>query len=82
MIRLVRLADGRASVDSSGHAGGRGAYICQTPGCLESALKRGALARALRGPVTVGEETLAFLQARVRRGSGEPERLPAKGKRG
>ena len=70
LIRLVRLPDGRASVDSSGRGGGRGAYLCPTPECLESALKRGKLAQAFRGPVAVGEETLTFLRIRIGVGSG------------
>lgn len=65
LIRLVRLPDGQAAVDSSGSGPGRGAYVCPTPGCLETALKRGRLARALRGQVAVGEEALALLRIRI-----------------
>lgn len=71
LIRLVRLPDGRVSVDSSGRGSGRGAYVCPTPGCLEAALKRGRLAQALRGPAAVGDETLALL--RIRTGEAAPE---------
>lgn len=65
LIRLVRLPNGRASVDSSGRGGGRGAYVCPTPDCLEAALKRGRLAQALRDPAVVEDETLALLRIRT-----------------
>jgi len=71
LIRLVRLPDGRASVDSSGRGGGRGAYVCPTRGCLEAALKRGRLAQALHGPAAVEDEILALL--RIRTGEAAPE---------
>lgn len=71
LIRLVRLPDGRVSVDSSGRGSGRGAYVCPTPGCLEAALKRGRLAQALRGPAAMEDETLALL--RIRTGEAAPE---------
>ena len=48
--RLVRLvADGRGGVVVTlRRASGRGAYLCPSPGCLEAALRRKVLARALR----------------------------------
>jgi predicted RNA-binding protein YlxR (DUF448 family) len=65
LIRLVRLTDGRLFADSTGCAAGRGAYLCPTPACLEAVLKRGTLARILRGPVLVGDDTLAFLRTQI-----------------
>lgn len=48
LVRLVRDANGRVLVDSSGRLHGRGAYLCQTPQCWDVALRRRALERALR----------------------------------
>ncbi len=50
----------RAVVDSAGTLPGRGAYLCRAsdraqpdPDCLELALRRGGIARALRRPVAL-----------------------------
>jgi uncharacterized protein len=59
LVRLVRLADGSAAVDRSGHATGRGAYVHADAGCIEIARKRKALERALKTPV--GPEVWAEL---------------------
>ncbi len=48
LIRLVRVADGRVEVDTSGRKAGRGAYLCNTPECWEVGLKRGRLEHVLR----------------------------------
>ncbi len=48
MVRVVRRADGQVSVDATGKAPGRGAYIHQRRSCWQSALKSGHLAHALR----------------------------------
>ena len=45
--RLVRAADGVVSVDPTGRAAGRGAYVCSAE-CLASACKAKKLDRALR----------------------------------
>jgi predicted RNA-binding protein YlxR (DUF448 family) len=63
---LVRIAvareeghRGRAILDPTGRMPGRGAYLCRGPSgeapatdCLELAMRRGGLARALRQPVS------------------------------
>ena len=48
LVRIARTPDGRVVLDRTGRAGGRGAYLCPDPTCLAKALKKGALARALR----------------------------------
>ena len=40
LIRIVRSPEGAVSVDESGKASGRGAYLCKSPGCIEIAIKR------------------------------------------
>ena len=46
LVRIARSPEGTVSVDLSGKAPGRGAYVCG-PGCLDTALGRGRLARSL-----------------------------------
>ena len=52
LIRLVRIADGRVEVDTSGKKAGRGAYLCRAPGCWETGLKGRQLERVLRTTLT------------------------------
>ncbi len=47
LIRVVKSPDGTVSVDPGGKKSGRGAYICATLRCLETAKKQRSLARAL-----------------------------------
>ena len=37
--------------DETGRAAGRGAYICRTEACLDKAIAKGALSRALKTPL-------------------------------
>jgi hypothetical protein len=54
LIRVVRSVSG-AIVDPSGTAPGRGAYVHMSGPCVERAIERDALARALRMGLAVGE---------------------------
>ena len=47
LIRVVRGTDGSVSLDFSGKAAGRGAYICHKSECLKKAQKSKALDRSL-----------------------------------
>lgn len=47
LLRIVRSPEGIVSVDLSGRANGRGAYLAKTKEALEVAMKKGALTRAL-----------------------------------
>jgi predicted RNA-binding protein YlxR (DUF448 family) len=47
-VRLVRMPDGTVTVDPTGRLAGRGAYVCRTEACLNNAIAKGALSRALR----------------------------------
>lgn len=46
LIRIVKDKDGNISIDKTGKANGRGAYICNNVECLEKAIKSKRLARA------------------------------------
>ena len=47
LVRLV-ARDGRVVVDTATRLPGRGAWIHPDPGCVETAIRRNALGRALR----------------------------------
>ena len=67
MIRITRTGDGIISVDPTGSAPGRGAYVCCDDTCIERACRSGSLSRALRGgrvPDGLREELLAMTKGR------------------
>ena len=47
LLRIVRSPEGTVSLDSTGKAQGRGAYICRSGECLKRAAKSRAAERAL-----------------------------------
>lgn len=49
MIRISSLKSGEIKVNAKE---GRGAYICNDKKCLETAMKKGGIARALRCQIT------------------------------
>ncbi len=54
MLRIVRGAE-RVTVDASGSAPGRGAWVHREGDCIDRALGKGGLARALRTGLGAGE---------------------------
>ena len=51
LLRVVRTPDGRIEIDEGGRQAGRGAYLCREGECRATALKRGALGKALASPI-------------------------------
>ncbi|MDQ3938392.1 MAG: YlxR family protein [Chloroflexota bacterium] len=51
LMRIVRAPDGTVSVDPTGRAAGRGAYLCADPSCWPAALKKSSIERALSAPL-------------------------------
>jgi predicted RNA-binding protein YlxR (DUF448 family) len=49
--RIVRTPTGEVIADETGRAAGRGAYICRTEACLDKAIAKGTLSRALKTPL-------------------------------
>lgn len=47
LVRIVRSPEGQVSIDLTGKANGRGAYLLKTLEALEIARKKGSLNRAL-----------------------------------
>ena len=60
-IRIVRDAEGHVTIDPSGRANGRGAYLHPDRVCWERALKGGTLTNALK--VTPVKEDVEALRA-------------------
>ncbi len=48
LLRIVKGPDGRVECDVTGKHAGRGAYLCPTMSCFETAWKKRSLDRALR----------------------------------
>jgi len=53
-MRIVRTPGGDVVPDETGRGAGRGAYVCRTGDCLDIAIKKGALSRALKTPLPEG----------------------------
>ena len=68
LIRVVRSAEGKVSLDFSGKAPGRGAYVCPDPACLKKACKVKALERAFDTavPQSVYDALSAEMEAQTR----------------
>ena len=66
LLRVARTPDG-VRTDPEAVAPGRGAYVHRDPGCIEAALRRGALARALR--MGLDQEELARLRTLIEEAS-------------
>lgn len=52
MVRIVLTPEGELQIDRSGRANGRGAYLCDDPACLETAVKRKSFSRAFHAQVS------------------------------
>ena len=51
LVRVVRSKDGEFSVDMTGKKSGRGAYICHSKECIESARKSRQLEKSFKSNV-------------------------------
>ena len=67
LIRIVRDATGRLSVDLRGKAPGRGAYLCPDDACLARGITEGSLERALE--VTIDDATKLRLRDELAAGA-------------
>ena len=63
LIRIVMNKEGNISIDKTGKANGRGAYICPDVKCLEKAMKSKGLERTLKAKVP--EEVYEQLKAEL-----------------
>jgi hypothetical protein len=60
LVRVVRTPTGDVHVDVTGKVSGRGAYVCPTTGCVESAVSERRLEHALE--VRLPEQAIAALR--------------------
>jgi predicted RNA-binding protein YlxR (DUF448 family) len=72
--RIVRSPAGTVAYDPTGKAAGRGAYLCGQPDCLELAVRRRSIQRALKVTDTVAANAaVEALRNRMSSGSaGQP----------
>jgi uncharacterized protein len=54
--RIVRSPSGKVAYDPTGTAAGRGAYLCGQPACLDTAVRRRSIQRALKVTDTVAAD--------------------------
>src|SRR5215510_8276753 len=72
LLRFVCTSQGEVILDASGHASGRGMYVCCDVICLRNVLKPAKLTLALKRPVivpdfdTVYQEVMRLLYKRLR----------------
>lgn len=64
LLRIVKNKEGQVSLDTTGRANGRGAYLKKDEAILEKAIKSKALERALGCPIDseVYEQIRAFIK--------------------
>lgn len=63
LIRIVRSPEGTVSLDFTGKAGGRGAYICKKAACFRKARKQNRIKSALE--VEIPESVLQALEEEI-----------------
>ena len=51
LLRVVRTPAGDVRLDPTGRLNGRGAYLDRDPACIDLALERGLLGKALETPI-------------------------------
>lgn len=64
--RVVKTKDGDVSLDKTGRAAGRGAYICKSAACLKKAAKAHRLEAAFQ--MQIPQEVYASLEAAMAEG--------------
>ena len=52
LVRIVKNKDGQISLDRTGKAEGRGAYICDCAECLEKVIKSKRLEKVLESQIS------------------------------
>ena len=80
LIRVVRGTDGTVSLDFSGKAPGRGAYLCPDPECLKKAIRSKALSRSLE--TEIPQEVYDRLEKEMEQQNGSSAELSGPGPEG
>lgn len=63
LVRVVASKEGDVSLDLSGKANGRGAYLCPNPECFAKAKKKNAFARNLN--ISVKEQDVLLIEEKI-----------------
>ena len=63
LIRIVKNKEGEISLDKTGKAQGRGAYLCDREECLQKSRKSNALSRSFK--INVPQETYEALERQL-----------------
>lgn len=63
LIRVIRNETGEVLLDDTHRKNGRGAYLCRSLSCLETAQKRRALDRALK--CTAGPDIYGLIREKI-----------------
>lgn len=66
LVRIVAGREGGISLDPTGKAAGRGAYLCRDTACLAKAVKEKRLERALKSRIP--PETVSMLEQMLTEG--------------
>ncbi len=66
LVRIVAGREGGISLDPTGKAAGRGAYLCRDTACLAKAVKEKRLERALKSRIPT--ETVTMLERMLTEG--------------
>jgi predicted RNA-binding protein YlxR (DUF448 family) len=64
VIRRPEKSGGGIAIDPTGKAGGRGAYVCAAPECIEKAIKQKRFERSLKAtnvPATLADDLKALV---------------------
>lgn len=51
MLRVIKTQENTVEIDVTGKKNGRGAYVCYSETCLETAYKKKGLERSLKMPI-------------------------------
>ncbi len=68
LVRLAHSKDGQVSLDRTGKAPGRGAYLCHSAACLTKARKKRSLERAFG--TAIPEEVYQKLESELEAADG------------
>lgn len=70
LTRIVRLPDGKVSIDPRGRLSGRGAYICSNPDCWQACLTGNRLDYVLKTNIAPEERNRLLSEGRSLIGGG------------
>ena len=63
LIRVIRDKEGKVLIDETQKLNGRGAYLCRSRSCLETAMKRRSLDRTLK--CSVGQDLYGLIREKI-----------------